>query len=120
MLIEKPYKIEGNEPLLLNKNKIVWRVISGQISIFATFIDRSRPIGNRRYLFDVNPGEALFSIDPQSLSNLPDEENLKEPISRHSFSLLAVPLETAQLEQFSLRYLVTKIAEKDKEASMGY
>ena len=134
MLIEKPYQIQGNEPLFLNNNKIVWRVVSGQISIFATFIDRSQPRGSRRYLFDISPGEALFGIDPivGSDSTKGDRErpilyaDLEDKIYSwdlafsdrlcNSFSLLAVPLETAQLKQLSLTHLITKIAEKDNEA----
>ena len=78
--------VRGNLPLLLNDPALVWTVQSGTVALFAVQILNGIPEGERRYLFDVNPGEALFSaVCPQ-----PDQPD-------RQFGILAVAVEPAQL-----------------------
>ena len=57
-------QINGHEPLLLNAPHTVWLVKSGAIALFATQIKQGEMAGERRYLFNVYPGEALFGFAP--------------------------------------------------------
>ena len=78
--------VRGNLPLLLNDPALVWTVQSGTVALFAVQILNGVPEGERRYLFDVNPGEALFSaVCPQ-----PDQPD-------RQLGILAVAVEPAQL-----------------------
>lgn len=54
--------IQGNTPLILNHRDTVWQIQSGSMAIFAVVMIDGRFQGARRYLFDVNAGEALFGI----------------------------------------------------------
>ncbi|MGB5631611.1 MAG: hypothetical protein WBM86_02370, partial [Waterburya sp.] len=54
-LATKTYKIKSNQPFLLLNPQVVWLVISGQVSVFATQVSNYKPRGERRYLFNVNP-----------------------------------------------------------------
>ncbi|WP_341530333.1 NHLP bacteriocin export ABC transporter permease/ATPase subunit [Nostoc sp. UHCC 0302] len=57
--------LTGNKFLILNNQHACWRVESGVIAVFAIPIDNGIE-GSRRYLFSVNPGEALFGISANS------------------------------------------------------
>ena len=41
---------------------MVWLVLSGQVSVFATQVSNQKPTGERRYLFSINPGEVLWGV----------------------------------------------------------
>ncbi|NET54292.1 MAG: NHLP bacteriocin export ABC transporter permease/ATPase subunit, partial [Merismopedia sp. SIO2A8] len=97
----EPYHIQGNQPLLLDNPQNIWVVVSGFISVFATKINQKQPEGNRRYLFSVRPGEALFGI---SLSS--------------NLGILAVALENTELRQFSLQELAAQVAKNQPNAIM--
>ncbi|MBD2385847.1 NHLP bacteriocin export ABC transporter permease/ATPase subunit [Cylindrospermum sp. FACHB-282] len=56
--------LEGNALLILDEPQTVWRIESGAIALFAVPIIEGMQ-GPRRYLFSVNPGEALFGIDQE-------------------------------------------------------
>ena len=58
------YKIKGNEPILLNDPQTVWLVKTGKIAVFAVTVKDNLIIGNRHYLFDCEPTEALFGTTP--------------------------------------------------------
>ncbi|NJO39781.1 MAG: NHLP bacteriocin export ABC transporter permease/ATPase subunit [Cyanobacteria bacterium CRU_2_1] len=75
--------IKGNQPLLLNDLKVVWLLQSGSLALFATRIRNGEAEGDRRHLFNVFPGEALFGIAPDS-----DDDCL---------SVIAVALEPAEV-----------------------
>lgn len=60
--ITSEYIIQGNTPLLLNTPKIAWLVKSGAMAVFAVTTIDGISQGARRYLFDINPGDALFSL----------------------------------------------------------
>ncbi|MBW4660006.1 MAG: NHLP bacteriocin export ABC transporter permease/ATPase subunit [Drouetiella hepatica Uher 2000/2452] len=80
--------LQGNLPLLLSDSSLVWTVQSGSIALFAIAIIDDAPEGERRYLFDVKPGEALFSA---ILSH-----------SEHHLGILAVAVEPAELWEQSI------------------
>lgn len=58
------YKIKANEPVLLDDPQAVWVLESGSIAVFAVTLKDEFPEGARRYLFSVEPKEALFGIAP--------------------------------------------------------
>ena len=58
------YKIEGNEPILLNEPQTVWLIKKGEITTFAVTVKENSITGNRRYLFNCESGEALFGTSP--------------------------------------------------------
>ena len=80
-LAPKIYNIKSNQPFLLLNPQVVWLVVSGQISVFATQVSNYKPIGERHYLFSVNPGEILCGVAVTQLG------------------MLAVPLEDVELQQ---------------------
>ncbi|HEY9619166.1 MAG TPA: NHLP bacteriocin export ABC transporter permease/ATPase subunit [Crinalium sp.] len=56
-------QIRGNQPLLLNNSHVMWVVQSGALAVFAIRVQNGVVEGDRRYLFTVYPGEALFGVD---------------------------------------------------------
>ena len=81
--------VRGNLPLLLSDPALVWTVESGAVALFAVQVLDGVAEGERRYLFDVNPGEALFS----AVCGQPDQQ------SDRQLSILAVAVEPAQLSE---------------------
>jgi len=81
-------KLQGNLPLQLNDPSVVWIVQQGTIALFAVTTVNGVPEGERRYLFDVNPGEALFCIT----SNYPALNDQLE-----SLSVIAIAVEPSEL-----------------------
>jgi hypothetical protein len=80
-------KLQGNVPLLLDDSSMIWLVQKGAIALFAVKTVSGIPEGERRYLFDVNPGEALFSMESNPTRNdLPD-----------ALSVIAVAVEPSEL-----------------------
>jgi NHLM bacteriocin system ABC transporter ATP-binding protein len=61
-------KIRGNEPLLLNDPETIWVIESGSLALFAIKVRNGIAEGERRYLYNVYPGEALFGILPSGES----------------------------------------------------
>lgn len=54
--------VKGNNPLSLNQPDTVWLVSSGAMAVFAVLTESGVSQGERRYLFDVNAGDALFGV----------------------------------------------------------
>ena len=52
--------VKGNQPLILDNPQISWIVKSGTFALFATKFINEEATGNRRYLFSVSKGEAVF------------------------------------------------------------
>ncbi|WP_416669614.1 NHLP bacteriocin export ABC transporter permease/ATPase subunit [Egbenema bharatensis] len=79
----KLHPIYGNEPLLLNDPQQIWLVQSGSLALFTVQVNQGVIKGDRRYLFSIYSGEALFGIalDP----------------AREQAGIIAVPLEPTQL-----------------------
>ncbi|NEO46794.1 MAG: hypothetical protein F6K55_22815, partial [Moorea sp. SIO4A3] len=90
MYIQQSCKIQGNQPLLINNPEIVWVVVSGQVSVFATEMKNNEPDGNRHYLFTVEKGQGLFGHCSDSSGQ----------------ALLAVAIEGAELESVAIQDLV--------------
>ena len=97
-LAPKIYKIKSNQPFLLLNPQVVWLVVSGQISVFATQVNNYKPTGERRYLFSVNPGKILCGIAVTQLG------------------MLAVPLEDVKLQQLSIEDVSRQIAKGNLKA----
>jgi NHLM bacteriocin system ABC transporter ATP-binding protein len=81
-------KLQGNLPLRLNDPNVIWIVQQGAIALFAVTTVNGTPEGERRYLFDVSPGEALFCIT----SNYPALNDRPE-----SLSVIAIAVEPSEL-----------------------
>ncbi|MBD2525521.1 NHLP bacteriocin export ABC transporter permease/ATPase subunit [Nostoc sp. FACHB-133] len=125
------YSFQANEAVLLNDSEMFWIVQSGTLAVFATGVveggrrqdsaalasprasaggrrqeedclDNSLLKEQRRYLFHVNAGEALFSA-----ALLPKESK---------WSFVAIAIEPTQLCQMSMVDLVQGIAEADSQA----
>lgn len=77
--------VRGNLPLLLNQPGLIWTVQSGSIALFAVKITHGIPEGERRYLFEVEAGEAIFSV------MLNDQNG--------ALGILAVAIEPAELQE---------------------
>ncbi|MGB5636526.1 MAG: hypothetical protein WBM86_27615, partial [Waterburya sp.] len=98
-LVLKTYKIKSNQPFLLLNPQVVWLVISGQVSVFATQVSNYQPIGERRYLFTVNPGEILCGIEVTQ-----------------ELGMLAVALEDVELQRLDLDDIDIQFATKNLRA----
>jgi ATP-binding cassette subfamily C protein len=76
-------QIKGHQPLLLNDPQTVWLVQSGSLALFAVPLKNGEAEGDRHYLFNVYPGEALFGIAAHPDCN--------------SLGIIAVPLEPTEV-----------------------
>lgn len=81
-LTPPPHTITANQPLLLTDPGQFWRVQTGRVAVFAVPFADGQPRGDRRYLFTVGPGEALFAADMCPVTGL---------------GLLAVAIEPAEV-----------------------
>lgn len=95
------YKIKGNQPFLLEDNHKMWVIQSGTLALFATRVKERQPVGDRRYLFSANAGEALFGM------GLWNEEGELIPTSHSQFSIpqygiLAVAIEETELLEINI------------------
>jgi ATP-binding cassette subfamily C protein len=61
----KIYTLNGNNPILLDDPQAVWLVQSGAVALFAVTVQDGSVDGNRRYLFSVDAGSALFGTAAQ-------------------------------------------------------
>jgi NHLM bacteriocin system ABC transporter ATP-binding protein len=78
-------KINGSQPILLDRLDRVWIVQSGSIALFAVMVQNGDVIGSRRYLCTIDPGEGLFCTH----ASLDDRER----------QILAVPIGQIELIQ---------------------
>ncbi len=92
-------RVKGNEPLLLDDSQMVWVVQSGTLALFATKVEEGEPKGNRRYLFSVSAGEALFGA------------SLWE-----QWGILAVAIETTELSPLPMSDFADLVAVADNDA----
>lgn len=93
-------RIKGNEPLILDDPNRIWLVQSGKLALFASKIAAGEQKGNRRYLFSVAAGEAMFG------AQLWEE-----------WGIVAVAIAETQLLPINLDDFVTEIAAADSEAT---
>lgn len=66
MEAKKSLRLKGNEPKLLSDPETLWIVQSGTLALFAQTCKDGVPSGNRHYLLNVAPTEALFGFTPGS------------------------------------------------------
>src|SRR5690242_20613134 len=91
----KFYRINGNQPILLDDPRDVWVVQFGSVALFAVTVNKGVVEGTRRYLFSAGSGEALFGTASSS--------------SNQYRQILAVPIgetELLKVDQESFRELV--------------
>ena len=98
-LIPTTYRIKSNQPFLLLNPQVIWQVMSGQVSVFATQVSNHKPTGERRYLFSVNPGEILCGI-----------------AVTQGLGILAVAIEDVELQRLSIDDLDLQFATRDLKA----
>jgi NHLM bacteriocin system ABC transporter ATP-binding protein len=85
-------QLKGNAPLWLNTPDRVWILESGSVAVFTIHLQNGEPNGERRYLFTVNAGEALFStVATDAIDQL---------------GMLAVPLEPTELSSVAIDNLL--------------
>ncbi|BBD63718.1 ABC transporter-related protein [Nostoc commune NIES-4072] len=93
------YTLKGNEPILLDDPQTIWVVQSGSIALFAVTIKNGITEGTRRYLFTLDPEEALFGTAPDS-------------IDQHR-QLLAVPMGETELLKVDREYFEELVVDGD-------
>jgi NHLM bacteriocin system ABC transporter ATP-binding protein len=86
-VLERSRTLKSNEPLLLDDPEIVWLVESGSLALYAMNVQNGISRGQRRYLFTVKAGEALF---PATFTS-----------AEGQCQILAVALEATQLMKLS-------------------
>ncbi|MBD2774175.1 NHLP bacteriocin export ABC transporter permease/ATPase subunit [Iningainema tapete] len=98
-VLELNVVLKANQPLLLDDPSIAWMIESGVVGLFAVMIEDGVPVSERRYLFSVSAGEALFGFDPVAV-NLIVTSSIE---SNHpkNYGILAVPLEEANLSKIT-------------------
>ncbi|MFN6486744.1 MULTISPECIES: NHLP bacteriocin export ABC transporter permease/ATPase subunit [unclassified Nostoc] len=87
--------LKGNSYLALNIAGTVWLVSSGAMAVFAVTTIDGITQGSRRYLFDVNAGEALFGVFPT--------------LEGQSYELIAVAYEETHLVASSLEDWIEQV-----------
>lgn len=96
-----PHPLTANTPLLLDDPTQGWEVLSGTVAVFAVPLQQQQPTGQRRYLFTVSAGEALFGAPLPASS--PGEQSQDQPGGQAVLGLLAVALESAMVRPFPFR-----------------
>lgn len=86
-VVRQPYCLKANEPLLLDNPETIWLIQSGSLALFTIPVQHGIPKGQRRYLFSVKAGEALFTAPLISADQ--------------QCQILAVALESTDLLQLS-------------------
>jgi NHLM bacteriocin system ABC transporter ATP-binding protein len=97
--------VKGNEPLLLNDPQTIWVVKSGSLVLHSILVDNKELKGNRRFLFNVHAGEALFGATLAPTANKDEYRGI-----------LAVALEETELQELTLEDLVQEIKEQNGAA----
>ncbi|WP_019503872.1 NHLP bacteriocin export ABC transporter permease/ATPase subunit [Pleurocapsa sp. PCC 7319] len=92
-------KIRGNEPILLNDPQTVWLVRTGAIAIFMVTVQDDLILGNRRYLFNCEPNEALFGTIPS--------------LGKTDSQILAVPIGETELLKLDREFLNCLVSNAD-------
>ncbi|MHC5729345.1 MAG: NHLP bacteriocin export ABC transporter permease/ATPase subunit, partial [Nostoc sp.] len=64
------YRVNGNEPILLDDPQTVWLIQSGSVALFAVTVKDGVIEGTRRYLFGSDSQEALFGTTPVEMASL--------------------------------------------------
>lgn len=97
--------VKGNEPLLLDDPQTIWVVKSGSLVLHAILVDNEELKGNRRFLFNVGAGEALFGATLAPSARKGERRGI-----------LAVALEETELQELPLEDLIELIKDRNAEA----
>ncbi|NEQ27217.1 MAG: NHLP bacteriocin export ABC transporter permease/ATPase subunit, partial [Microcoleus sp. SIO2G3] len=97
--------VKGNEPLVLDDPQTIWVVKSGSLVLHGILVDNEELKGNRRFLFNVGAGEALFgtSLAPSARKG-------------ERRGILAVALEETELQELLLEDLIEQVKDRNAEA----
>jgi len=97
--------VKGNEPLLLNDPDTIWFVKSGSLVLHVISLENAEIKGNRRFLFNIGAGEALFGAT-------------LAPSNQHADwrCILAVALEETELLELTLTDLLEQVKHRNLEA----
>ncbi|MFB2920437.1 MULTISPECIES: NHLP bacteriocin export ABC transporter permease/ATPase subunit [Aerosakkonema] len=114
------HKLKGNQSFLLDAPEKVWVVQSGTLALFATKIEAKEPTGDRRYLFSVSAGEALFGV--ASLRREREEGEAESegrrggfPVKNWEDGILAVTIEESELLELDIADVAAEVAALDLE-----
>ncbi len=83
--------VRANRPLVLDQPDTLLILTTGELAVFATYILNGQPEGERRYLFNVSCGQALFGYRAKEMA--------------HHLGLIAVPLEPSEVSGIDLNGL---------------
>lgn len=86
--------INGHQPLLLNDPQTIWLVQSGLVAVFAVALENGTVKGDRRHLFNVKSGEALFGAE----------------LTGAALGLLAIALEPTEIEAVPFSAVTSKLS----------
>jgi NHLM bacteriocin system ABC transporter ATP-binding protein len=97
--------IKSNEPFLLDNPLKIWVVKSGSLVLYSILVENAQIKGNRRFLFNIGTGEALFgsALSPTTGNN-------------EYRGILAVALEATELLELTWEDLLEPIQAGNKEA----
>jgi NHLM bacteriocin system ABC transporter ATP-binding protein len=97
--------VKSNEPLLLDDPQTIWVVKSGLLVLHGISVKHQEPVGNRRFLFNIGAGEALFGSTFAPTAKQGERRGI-----------LAVAIEETELQQISAPDLVRKVKAGDLNA----
>ena len=114
-LIKSLHNFKGNQPLLLDNPQKVWVVESGTMAIFVTKVVAGEAIGDRRYLFSVCAGEALFGV-PLWREETPKNAEFDRNYQSFNYGILAVAIQESVVLEIDFADLFAQIAAGDTKA----
>lgn len=91
--------VKGNSPLQLNTTSTFRLIKSGSMAVFAVKMANGVPTGGRHYLFDANPGDALFGVTTNTKGT--------------SYQLLAIPYEDSEMFELEIASLTSDVGTSD-------
>ena len=62
----KTHRLKRNQSILFTAPESVWYVEEGAVEIHSSRFQEEIPVGERRYLFQVNARGAVFAADPRT------------------------------------------------------
>lgn len=113
-LFKSLHNFKGNQPLLIDNPQKVWVVQSGTMAIFVTKVVAGEPIGDRRYLFSINTGEAFFGVALWK-EEIPENAEFDENSQDFNYAILAVTIQESVVSELDFVDLIPKIAASDRE-----
>jgi NHLM bacteriocin system ABC transporter ATP-binding protein len=98
-LQQSNFILKANQPVLLNNPEVIWKLESGVVGLFAVVMQDETAISERRYLFSISAGEALFALDTEKVKSIVTSNY--NDINPKSYGILAVPLEETCLSKIT-------------------